>query len=183
MDLAAAGLCHESFQFAGIDHDHAWSTTLAAAPEWLSMTVPTLIDASLAPEGQHTVVLTTLMPYDGAPSWRAEKKRGVERMLEQVERRVPGFARHVRFAEGGTPRTMERYTRNTAGAIYGWELSPAQVGPARLAATMPIDGLHLAGHWTRPGGGIYGVVLSGIDAATHVLGLKTPAALWRTLGA
>lgn len=103
-------------------------------------------------------------------------------MIGQVESRVAGFAKHVRFAEGGTPRTMERYTRNTAGSIYGWELSPAQVGPGRLSDITPIAGLHLAGHWTRPGGGIYGVVLSGIEAATKVLGMRTPASLWETLG-
>ncbi len=182
LDLAAAGVCHESFQFATLDHDRAYATTMAGRPEWLSMTVPTLLDPSLAPPGQHTVVLTTLMPYDASGNWRADKKRVVERMLSQVERRVPGFAARVRFAEGGTPRTMERYTRNTAGAIYGWELSPAQVGPGRLPDVTPVAGLHLAGHWTRPGGGIYGVVLSGIDAATRVLGLKTPTALWETLG-
>ena len=182
MDLAAAGVHHESFQFAGHDHDRAYASTLSGEPEWLSMTVPSLLDPSLAPEGQHVVVLTTLMPYDAAANWRAAKKRGVERMLEQAEVRVPGLVRHLRFSEGGTPRTMERYTRNTAGAIYGWELSPAQVGPGRLPELTPIAGLHLAGHWTRPGGGIYGVVLSGIEAATRVLGMKTPAALWESLG-
>lgn len=182
MDLAAAGVCHESFQFPSRDHEKAFASTAAGDPEWLSMTVPTLLDPSLAPAGEHAVVLTTLLPYDASPNWRKDKKPRVERMLAQVEERVPGFGRQLRFAEGGTPRTMERYTRNTAGAIYGWELTPAQVGPGRLAATMPIEGLHLAGHWTRPGGGIYGVVLSGIDAATRVVGGKTPSALWEMLG-
>jgi prolycopene isomerase len=103
-------------------------------------------------------------------------------MVGQVDARVPGFSGSLRFAEGGTPRTMERYTRNTAGAIYGWELSPSQVGPGRLGGVTPIAGLYLAGHWTRPGGGIYGVVLSGIDAAIRVLGMRSPDALWQQLG-
>lgn len=182
IDLAAAGVCHESFQFAGYDHDAAFAATLSGHPDWLSMTVPTLLDPSLAPAGEHAVVLTTLMPPDAFPNWRAEKKRIVDSMLERAERRVAGFASRIRFAEGATPRTMERYTRNTAGAIYGWEMSPAQVGPGRLAEVTPIAGLHLAGHWTRPGGGIYGVVLSGIEAATRVLDMKTPDTLWETLG-
>lgn len=182
MDLDAAGVCHESFQFAGHDHDRAFASTMSGEPEWLSMTVPSLMDRSLAPEGEHAVVLTTLMPYDAVANWRGEKKRIVARMVEQVDARVPGFSGSLTFAEGGTPRTMERYTRNTAGAIYGWELSPAQVGPGRLGHGTPLAGLHLAGHWTRPGGGIYGVVLSGIEAATRVLGLKTPTSLWASLG-
>lgn len=182
LDMHAAGVCHESFQFASHDHDAACASTMAGQPDWLSMTVPTLLDPSLAPAGEHIVVLTTLMPYDASPNWRAEKAERTERMLAQAERRVPGLTSHIRFAEGGTPRTMERYTRNTDGAIYGWELSPAQVGPGRLAETTPLAGLHLAGHWTRPGGGIYGVVLSGIEAATRVLGMKTPETLWKELG-
>lgn len=181
IDLDAAGVCHESFQFAGPDHEQAWASTMSGSPDWMSMTVPTLLDPSLAPAGEHVVVLTTLMPHDAVTNWRSEKKRRVDCMLEQAEVRVPGLAQHLRFAEGGTPRTMERYTRNTAGAVYGWELSPSQVGPGRLAEVTPIAGLHLAGHWTRPGGGIYGVVLSGIEAATRVLGVKTPDALWKTL--
>jgi phytoene desaturase len=182
MDLAAAGVCHESFQFAGYDHDRAFAGSMAGEPEWLSMTVPSRMDPSLAPAGEHAVVLTTLIPYDAVGDWRAHKKRIVARMVRQVDARVPGFSSSLRFAEGGTPRTMERYTRNTAGAIYGWELSPAQVGPGRLANVTPIAGLHLAGHWTRPGGGIYGVVLSGIEVATRVLGMKTPSSLWTLLG-
>ncbi|HEY2773014.1 MAG TPA: NAD(P)/FAD-dependent oxidoreductase [Candidatus Binatia bacterium] len=182
MDLAAAGVCHESFQFRDHDHDRAFATTLDGNPDWLSMTVPSLMDASLAPDGQHVLVLTTLMPYEAAASWRTRKRGVTDAMLAFVETRVPGLASSLRFAEGGTPRTMERYTRNTGGAIYGWELSPAQVGPGRLPSATPIEGLHLAGHWTRPGGGIYGVVLSGIDAAVRVLGLKTPDSLWSLLG-
>jgi len=182
LDLAAAGVCHESFQFASHDHDRAFASTLAGTPDWLSMTVPTLADASLAPAGQHVVVLTTLMPQEVSTTWRAEKKRIVDRMLAQSEARIPGIVRRLLFAEGATPRTMERYTRNTGGAIYGWELSPSQAGPGRLGEVTPVAGLVLAGHWTRPGGGIYGVVLSGIEAAMHVLDLKTPDALWDQLG-
>jgi phytoene dehydrogenase-like protein len=33
----------------------------------------------------------------------------------------------------------------------------------------PVPGLFLAGHWTRPGGGLYAVVTSGQIAAQRVL--------------
>ena len=85
------------------------------------------------------------------------------------------------FAEGATPRTMERYTRNTDGAIYGWAVSPGQVGPGRPANRTPIRGLLLAGHWTQPGGGIYGVVTSGVGAAREALGFTRDAELWKAL--
>ena len=183
MDLAEAGVAHESFQFASWDPDASFASTNAGYPDWLSMTVPTLVDPSLAPAGQHALVLTTLMPYAAARIWREDKPRHVERMLALAEARVPGLTGRLRFAEGGTPRTMERYTRNTAGAIYGWDLTPRQVGLGRLPSATPIDGLTLAGHWTRPGGGVYGVVLSGVEAACRVMDIAAPDALWQAVGA
>jgi prolycopene isomerase len=92
-----------------------------------------------------------------------------EHVVDMAERHVAGLRDRIRLLETATPRTMERYTRNRAGAIYGWELSPSQVGPGRLSHRLPVEGLHLAGHWTQPGGGIYGVVTSGIQSAREVL--------------
>ena len=70
---------------------------------------------------------------------------------------------------------MERYTLNLTGAIYGWAVSPDQVGRKRLSHQTPVRGLYLAGHWTHPGGGIYGVIVSGLQAAQLVLGYETIA--------
>jgi prolycopene isomerase len=72
---------------------------------------------------------------------------------------------------------MERYTRNEGGALYGFDVSPAQVGPGRPDHATPLSGLYLAGHWTRPGGGIAGVVTSGVQAARKILGMATDAEL------
>jgi prolycopene isomerase len=72
---------------------------------------------------------------------------------------------------------MERYTRNDSGALYGFELTPAQVGPGRLDNRTPLPGLFLAGHWTRPGGGVVGVVRSGLRTARLALGLEREADL------
>ena len=77
---------------------------------------------------------------------------------------------------------MERYTRNSDGAIYGWSLGPDQVGPGRPANTTPAPGLYLAGHWAQPGGGVYGVVHSGVNAARACSACPSDAELWRQLG-
>ena len=68
----------------------------------------------------------------------------------------------------GTPFTMNRYTSNHMGAIYGWDASPKSLA-TRLAMETPVPGLFLAGHWTRPGGGIYAVITSGQIAAKRVM--------------
>ena len=56
-------------------------------------------------------------------------------------------------------------------------MTPAQVGPGRLDNGTPVPGLLLAGHWTRPGGGVVGVVRSGVRAARLALGLPRDADL------
>lgn len=170
-DPGAHELGHEAFCFPSLDHDAHYRSTLEGAPSWLTITTPTQVDPGLAPPGEHLYVLTTLVPHRTAAPWREEKERMTERLLALAEARVPGLRASLTFVEAGTPRTMERYTRNQAGAIYGWDLAPDQVGPGRLPSIAPITGLALAGHWTRPGGGVYGVVTSGVEAARRVSGL------------
>jgi prolycopene isomerase len=162
--------CHETFLYASFDHDQAHRSSLAGDPSWLSVTVPTLADPGLAPPGQHLFILTTLVPYGEASRWRTGKNRLTDRLLERAGRHFRGLGERLEFVESGTPRTLERYTRNTDGALYGWELSPSQVGSGRLSGATPIAGLRLVGHWTQPGGGVYGVVSSGIVTARSVLG-------------
>jgi prolycopene isomerase len=171
-DLARSELAHETFLFEGPDHDASHASGLLGDPSWLSITVPTFVDPGLAPPGEHLLTLTTLVDARQQASWRDAKPRLTELLLARAERRLPGLGDSLRFAEGATPRTMERYTRNEAGAIYGFDVTPAQVGPGRLDNRTPLPGLYLAGHWTRPGGGVNGVVRSGLRTARLALGLE-----------
>ena len=170
LDLAAADLAHETFVYRGPDHEAAHASGIDGEPNWYSITVPTLVDPSLAPPGQHLLVLTTLVAAQQSASWRDLKAPRTEALLRRAERRLPGLRASLRLAEAATPRTMERYTRNSGGAIYGFDVTPAQVGPGRLDNKTPLAGLYLAGHWTRPGGGVAGVVRSGLRTAGLVLG-------------
>lgn len=183
LDLPALLPGHETFVYGDWSHDATYRRLPAAAPAWLSMTVPTMSDPALAPAGEHLLLLTTLVPGTTARNWAREKAAYTDAMLAVAERRLPGLGAHLRFVESATPRTMERYTRNTAGAIYGWALSPKQVGPGRPGPRTPIAGLHLAGHWTRPGGGVYGVVASGLETAKIVLGDAADGERWQSLTA
>ena len=177
----APGTSHENFAYDTWDHDRAFRAVLSGEPRWLTATIPTLSDPDLAPPGEHVVVLTTLVAHDAVPRWRDVKEAWKAALLDRADRVLPGFKAGLTFAEAGTPRTMERYTRNTDGALYGWALTPGQVGPGRPPHDTGVRGLHLAGHWTQPGGGVVGVVGSGLHAARHVLGLEDEAALWRAV--
>ena len=183
-DLPSEALprAHETFYFAGWDHEESHATSLRGRPSWFTLTVPTSIDPQLAPPGDSLMVFTTLVPFDAVANWREMKKHYRQRIVAAIEAKIPALSSHLKLIEVGTPQTMQRYTQNSAGALYGWELSPNQIGPGRPSVDPPIPGLYLAGHWTQPGGGVYGVITSGVLAARAVLGLDTEAALWRSLG-
>jgi len=170
LDLRARGATHETFVYGDFDHDASYQRTQAGRADWWTATVPTLADPSLAPAGVHLVTLTTLAPWASPAEWRAHKPAFLERSLELAERRMPGLRHSLLFAEGGSPSTLFDYTANSEGAIYGWALSPEQIGRGRPANATGIPGLWLAGHWAQPGGGVYGVLSSGVNAARAILG-------------
>jgi prolycopene isomerase len=164
LPLSTETACHETFLYSTIDHEQSHLSSLDGRPSWLSVTIPTLADPSLAPAGEHLMIMTTLVPYD-AFDWRSDTRWMVDRMVDRAGEHFQGLSDHLSFAEGASPRTLERYTRNSEGALYGWAVKPSQVGPGRLPNDSPISGLQFAGHWTQPGAGVYGVVASGIHTA------------------
>lgn len=179
LPLHAGPYGHETFFYRSFNHDQNYTNTCHGKIAWFTATIPTLVDPSLAPTGEHLMILTTLMAYDIGRSWREAKSEYQEMFLQEAEQYFPGLRASLRFVESASPRTMERYTRNSHGAVYGWNVSPDQVGPSRMNVKSPLAGLYFAGHWTEPGGGVYGVVLSGIRCAQQVLGFATESELWK----
>ena len=169
IDLAALNLAHESFCYASFDHDDNYARSCQGDIRWLSITAPTLLDPELAPKGQHLLLLTTLLPYQAVESWPKAKTSYIQTMVKIAAESIPDLQNHILLIEGGSPATMERYTDNYQGAAYGWDVSPDQVGPARIQNQSPLEGLYFAGHWSSPGGGVYGVTISGVQAAERVL--------------
>ena len=100
--------------------------------------------------------------------------------LAEVKGREPHHPKER--AEGASPRTMERYTLNHLGALYGWEATPGDTGVDRLSHRTPIEGLFLSGHWTRPGGGLVPVMVSGMQTAQIVLGDSSVREVVESLG-
>ncbi len=70
--------------------------------------------------------------------------------------------------ELATPRTMERYTKNPEGAVYGFAQTVHQAGLKRTNQKTPISRLSLIGAWTQPGGGFQGASLSGYNEAERI---------------
>ena len=138
-----------------------------------------MVDPTAAPEGKNVIVLTSVLPYDweealnwkldlGYESYRDLKEDVAGVFIRRAEEYLPGLSDHIEVMEVGTPRTMQGFTLNPKGTIYGWDNTPEQSLFERLPQRTPIDNLFLAGAWTFPGGGQSAVIQSGMAAADIV---------------
>jgi len=142
------------------------------------VTIPTLLDPALAPPGNHIVRLMTPASYGFGKGWGADdrsrylriKEKAAKRLIRIVEERyIPGLSQHCVFTEAATPVTLERYTANEEGASYGLAPTPRQIGRGRPANKTALQGLYLAGHYTRPAHGIVGAAISGRFVADMIV--------------
>jgi len=98
------------------------------------------------------------------------KEEFSQKILRQLEARlIPDLKNHLLFYEAATPLTLERYTGNEMGAMYGLASTPQQMVNLRLSYSTPLLGLFQVGHYTRPSHGIVGASLSGLFAARAIL--------------
>lgn len=130
------------------------------------------MDPTLNEPGKGVLAVTFLDRLENWPATRSEykaKKEAVTRqILERLEQLYPGFGSRVVVAELGTPRTMQRYTANPNGAVYGFAQTVRQSGLKRLKHKSVVDRLSLVGAWTQPGGGFQGAMNSGIMEADRI---------------
>ena len=170
LDLSQSRPSHETFWYRSWDHDENYQRNLAGQAYQVAVSMPSLVDPSLAPPGQHVATIVAFMPYDIGMPWSEARPRLKEELLDVAEASFPGFRDHLTYAEDATPLSMERYTLNYRGAAYGWENSPTNIGSKRPANQTPIEGLLLTGHWTQPGFGSLGAIYSGMGVSQTVLG-------------
>lgn len=161
------------------DHAAAYRDLMEAEPDFLgySATIYTNVEPERAPAGHHVIHLITLAPYGpwkaalncSEEAYREMEARWAERLLGRAEVLIPGLRAGIKVQEVATPLTMERYTLNYKGAIYGWAQTVGQSGLRRPGVKSPIPGLYQAGAWTFPGGGVAAVIPSGALAARAIL--------------
>ncbi len=136
------------------------------------------LNPNAAPKGKNVIALTTLMPYDWNDGWKESKGKDVYKKLKtdvamklvkRTEKYLPGLASHIEVMEVATPRTLEHYTSNPKGSLFGWTNTVEQSLLKRLPQETPIENLYLAGAWTLPCGGQSVVLMSGYTAANMIL--------------
>jgi prolycopene isomerase len=144
----------------------------------LSIANMSVIDPTAAPAGKNVITLTSQFAFDCGEQWKwsgdytdavAYKEALARALLERAEVIVPGLSAHVEVMEVATPMTIQQYTLNPTGTIFGWDNTVEQSIQNRLEQQTPIPNLYLAGAWTFPGGGQSAVVMSGINAGKAIL--------------
>ena len=134
------------------------------------------IDSGLAPKGKSLGSLCTidyLSDWDGlsGENYRQKKETVSQAFLKKLEELIPGIIAEIEYYELGTARTVQRYTLNPGGAVYGYAQSPKQSGTLyRPSNSSPIEHLYFASAWAFPGGGFTGAMLSGWFCARDILG-------------
>jgi phytoene dehydrogenase-like protein len=133
--------------------------------------VPSLLDASLAPQGRHVFSLEALYtPYAVRGGWpgSTEPRRWLEQFATLVE---PGFLESVGEWRAMTPDRYERdfhLPHGHATSFAGGPLAALRnANPELTRYETPVRGLYLTGAATFPGAGVWGA--SGRNAALKVL--------------
>ena len=98
--------------------------------------------------------------------YKAKKEEVAQIFMEKLDRLIPGSRKHIEHYEVGTSKTVERYTLNRQGAVYGFAQTPERVMLDPLPA---IENLHFASAWTKTGGGFSGAIFSGYMCAFEIL--------------
>jgi phytoene dehydrogenase-like protein len=104
-------------------------------------------------------------------SYNAVKVELTERMLDGVERVLPGVRERTVFAELGTPLSNMHYVAATGGSLYGTNKTRWQVGPFGYNPRTHMPGLWLCGASTLSHG-VVGAMISGLVVAKEVLGCR-----------
>ena len=136
----------------------------------VEMLIPSTLDDSLAPPGQH---VASLFCQHVDPTLGDEHRETVaDLMIETVDAHAPGFKASVlgRLALG--PRDLERRFGLVGGDIFHGRLTLDQLFSARPVLghadhRMPVPGLYLCGSGAHPGGGVTGA--PGHNAARAIL--------------
>lgn len=170
--LGLRGVDHDALDHAQGYYWNSWDPDLVGRNGLrCKVFVPTLYEPAMAPAGGQIVILQKVLEidYHAIDDW-AEHKGEIERYVTgHLKDVVPGLERKIVVQTSASARTSWRFTLNEVGSMLGWEMSPDQLGDHRPGSRGPIDGLHLVGHWVRPGGGITPVIISAMQVAEAVL--------------
>lgn len=137
------------------------------------VSIPTLLDPSLAPEGYHIIHAFTpswLEPWQNLSPQEYEVKKEADagKVIDRLEAIFPGLDKALDYMEIGTPRSHRRFLGRQNGT-YG------PIPRRKLAGLLPmpfnrtaVPGLYCVGDSTFPGQGLNAVAFSGFACAHRI---------------
>jgi len=141
----------------------------------IEMLIPSTLDDSLAPPGQHVASLfcqhfAPTLP-DGR-SWEEERQLAADLIIDTVTRYAPNFRRSIIGVLALSPSDLEQRFGLPSGDIFHGALGLDQLWAARPLLGFGdyrtcVAGLYLCGSGAHPGGGVTG--LPGRNCATVML--------------
>jgi phytoene dehydrogenase-like protein len=137
--------------------------------------IPSTLDDSLAPKGQHVASLFCQHVAPQLPdgkSWDDHRERVADLMIDTVDAHAPNFKAAVLGRQIMSPLDLERTFGLVGGDIFHGQLDLNQLFSARPMLGHgdyrgPLPGLYMCGAGTHPGGGVTGA--PGHNAAREIL--------------
>ncbi len=141
----------------------------------VEMLIPSTLDDSLAPAGQHVASLFCQHVAPELPNgmhWDNHRDTVADLMIATVDKAAPGFAASVLGRQIKSPLDLERDFGLIGGDIFHGKLTLDQLFSARPMLGHgnyrgPLRGLYMCGAGTHPGGGVTGA--PGHNAARAIL--------------
>jgi phytoene dehydrogenase-like protein len=141
---------------------------------WLDVTIPTILDPALAPDGRHVLsAYVQFAPYNlKKGNWDTSRKQLGDAVVKTLSSYAPNLPGLIEGIQVITPKDLETSYGFTGGHIFHGELALDQLFTMRPVLDWaryktPICGLFLCGSATHPGNGLTGA--SGANAAREII--------------
>ena len=149
------------------------------------VSIPSLRDRSLSPEGKSSLVVSFFLEYDlfrlaQESGWEDELRVHLEQeMIRVLNTSVfKGLLDTIELQFSSSPLTIENRFNNSEGGITGWTFEKPAVAVNRLmkissAVKTPLSDVYQAGQWTYTPAGIPTAILTGWYAADTICSQST----------
>jgi phytoene dehydrogenase-like protein len=126
----------------------------------VEMLIPSTVDDSLAPAGQHVASLFC-QQFKPDHDWEEDEAAAADTIIDTVEAHAPGFRKSIVGRQVLSPLGLERKFGLAGGDIMHGNMSLDQLWAARPilghgAYRGPLKGLYMCGAGSHPGGGVTG---------------------------
>ncbi|HEY2384807.1 MAG TPA: NAD(P)/FAD-dependent oxidoreductase [Terriglobia bacterium] len=145
-----------------------------SANPFLRITIPSMMDSSLAPKGAHVMsIFVQYAPYHlKSGSWYSRREELGDAVVKTLSAYAPEIGSLIVQRRILTPLDIERRFGMTGGHIFHGEQAFDQLFTFRPLLgwskyQTPVKGLYLCGSGTHPGGGITGA--PGLNASREIL--------------